>query len=140
MKLCLDPITMLMLGVSKCKVATHAKSLSCVQLCVTPCTIAHQASLSMGIFRQEYWSGLLCPPPGTLPDPGIKPVAPEFQVDSLLLSHHSCPKVAITSAKMTSMSCLPCLDYLCPPGIAGLPTVHTVNQTVSAFPGYPELF
>jgi len=29
----------------------------------------------MGFTRQEYWSGLLCPPPGDLPDPGIKPTS-----------------------------------------------------------------
>ena len=40
---------------------------------VTPWTIDRQAPLSMGLSRQEYWSGLLCPPPGDLPDPGIKP-------------------------------------------------------------------
>ena len=34
-----------------------------------------QASLSMGFSRQEYWSGLPCPPPGDLPDPGIKPTS-----------------------------------------------------------------
>ena len=44
-----------------------------VQLFVTPWTVAHQAPLSMGFSRQEYWSGLPCPPPGDLPDPGIKP-------------------------------------------------------------------
>ena len=48
---------------------------SCVQLFVTLWTVARQASLSMGFSRQEYWSGLLCPPPGDLPDPGIKPVS-----------------------------------------------------------------
>ena len=40
----------------------------------------------MGFSRQEYWSGLLCPPPEDLPDPGIKPVSPvppEMQADSL---------------------------------------------------------
>ena len=35
--------------------------------------IARQAPLSMGLSRQEYWSGLPCPPPGDLPDPGIEP-------------------------------------------------------------------
>ena len=35
-------------------------------------TIAQQAPLSMGFSRQEYWSGLICPPPGNLPDPGIE--------------------------------------------------------------------
>ena len=36
----------------------------------TPWTVAHQAPLSMGFSRQEYWNGLLCPTPGDLPDPG----------------------------------------------------------------------
>jgi len=43
----------------------------------------------MGFSRQEYWSGLPCPPPGNLPNPGIEPVSPlspALQVDSLLLS------------------------------------------------------
>ena len=39
--------------------------------------MAHQAPLSMGFSRQEYWSGLPCPPPGDLPDPGIEPESPE---------------------------------------------------------------
>ena len=36
-------------------------------------TVAHQAPLSMGFSRKEYWSGLPCPPPGDLPDPRIEP-------------------------------------------------------------------
>ena len=39
-------------------------------------TVAHQAPLSMGFSRQEYWSGLPFPPPGDLPDPWVKPVSP----------------------------------------------------------------
>ena len=39
----------------------------------TPWTVAHQTTLSMGLPRQEYWSGLPFPPAGDLPDPGIKP-------------------------------------------------------------------
>ena len=35
-------------------------------------TVAHLAPLSMGFSRQEHWSGLPCPPPGYLPDPGIE--------------------------------------------------------------------
>ena len=49
-------------------------------------TVAPQAPLSMGFPRQEYWSGLSFPPPGELPNPGIKPespVSPALQVDSL---------------------------------------------------------
>ena len=43
---------------------------------MSPWTVAHQASLSMGLSRQEYWSGLPFPPPGDLPDPGIEPMSP----------------------------------------------------------------
>ena len=50
--------------------------LSCVHLFEIPWTVAHQAPLSMGFSRQEYWSGLPFPPPGDLPNPGIKPEAP----------------------------------------------------------------
>ena len=49
--------------------------------------VACQAPLPMGFSRQEYWSGLPCPPPGDLPDPGIKSASPAWQVDSLSLSH-----------------------------------------------------
>ena len=52
------------------------KSLSHVQLFVTLWTVAHQAPLSIGFFRQEYWSGLPWPPPGDLPNPGIEPTSP----------------------------------------------------------------
>ena len=45
---------------------------SCVWFCVTLWTAAHQTPLSMGFFRQKYWSGLSFPSPGNLPDPGIE--------------------------------------------------------------------
>ena len=54
-----------------------------VQLFVTLCTEAYQAPLSMGFSRQSYWSGLPCPPPGNLPNPGIKLRSFALQVDSL---------------------------------------------------------
>ena len=58
------------------------------QLCLTVCDlmdcIAHQAPLSLEFARQEYWRGLPFPPPGDLPDPGIKPWSPLLQADSLL--------------------------------------------------------
>ena len=49
----------------------------------TPWSVARQAHLSVGFSRQEYWSGLLCPPPGNLPHPGIEPWSPALQMDSL---------------------------------------------------------
>ena len=62
-------------------------SLSCIRLCEIPWTIAHQAPLFMESSRQEYWSELLFPTPGDLPDPGIKPVSPALQANSLPLNH-----------------------------------------------------
>ena len=59
------------------------KSLSRVQLFVTPSTAAYQASLSMGFSKQEYWSGVPFPTPGDLPDPGIEPRSPVLQADAL---------------------------------------------------------
>ena len=56
---------------------------SCIQLSVTIGTVACQAPLSMGFSRQDYWSGLPCPPPGYHPDQGIKPGSPILQADSL---------------------------------------------------------
>ena len=50
-----------------------AQSFSLVRLFVTPKIITCQAPLSVGFSRQEYWSGLPFPPPGDLPNPGIKP-------------------------------------------------------------------
>ena len=60
-----------------------AKSLSRVGLFVTLWTIAHQAPLSMGFSRQEYWSGLPFSSPEDLPDPGIEPKSPALQADAL---------------------------------------------------------
>ena len=48
-----------------------------------PWTVAHQAPLSMEFSSQGYWKGLPCPPPGDLPNPGIKPGSPMLQADSL---------------------------------------------------------
>ena len=52
------------------------KLLSRVRLFATPWTVAYYAPLSMGLSRQEYWSGLPFPSPEDLPDPGIKPSSP----------------------------------------------------------------
>ena len=54
--------------------------LSHVRFFATPWTVAHQALLSIGFPKQEYWSGLPFPPPGNPPDPGIKPTLPASPV------------------------------------------------------------
>ena len=53
--------------------ASMLSRFSCVRLFATPWTVALQAPLSTGLSRQENWSGLPCPPPGDLPNPGIEP-------------------------------------------------------------------
>ena len=69
-------------------------------------TTARQAPLSMVFFRQEYWSGLPCPPPGDLPHPGMKPKSPtrllHWQVGSLPLSHLGSPILYLTRLKKIS--------------------------------------
>ena len=61
------------------------------QLFGTPWPVTHQAPLSMGFPRHEYWSRLPFPPPGDLPAPGIKPVSPALAADSLPQSHLGSP-------------------------------------------------
>ena len=74
------------------RVCVCAQSLGHVRLFGTPWAAAHQAPVSMEVSRQEYWSGLLFPPPGDLPHPGIKPGSPALQADSSLLSHPGSPQ------------------------------------------------
>ena len=65
------------------KVKVKVKSLSRVRLFTAPWTVAHQAPLSMGFSRQEYWSGWPFPFPGDLPNPGIEPGSLTSQGDAL---------------------------------------------------------
>ena len=59
------------------------KLLSHVRLFTTPWTVAYQAPPPVGFSRQEYWSGLLFPSPGDLPNSGIEPGSPTLQADAL---------------------------------------------------------
>ena len=72
------------------------KLISHVQLLQSPWTAAHQAPLSMGFPRQEYWNGLPFPPPGDLTNSGIKPVSPALQADSLPIEPPGKPFVLVT--------------------------------------------
>ena len=65
----------------------HAQSLSRVLFSVTPRTVACQAPLSMGLSRQEYWSGWPFPLPGDRPSQGLNLHLLGLQVNSLPLSH-----------------------------------------------------
>ena len=75
------------------KVKVKVKSLSHTGLFATPWTVAHQAPVSMGFSRQEYWSGLPFPSPGDLPNPGIKPRSPALQAEALSSEPLGKPKV-----------------------------------------------
>ena len=66
---------------------------------MTPRTIARQAPLSMGFSRPEYWSGLLFPPPGHLPDPGMEPRS-ALQVGSSLFEPPGEPSDAVIAAEI----------------------------------------
>ena len=69
-----------------------ASSLSHVQLFATLWTVTYRLLCPWGFYRQEYWGGLPCPPPGDLPNPGIKPRFPALQVDSFLCEAPGKPK------------------------------------------------
>ena len=70
-------------GGLKCSKHVYSVAYLCLTFFVTSWTIAHQAPLSMGFSRQEYWSGLPFPSPGDLPDPGLQHRSPALQADSL---------------------------------------------------------
>ena len=94
------------------------ESVSCsfIQLFATPWTIGHQTPLSMGFSRQKYWSGLLCPPPGDLPDPRVESGSPALQADSLPSEPPGKPSV--------QFSCLVMSDSLRPHGLQYPSPVH----------------
>ena len=93
-------------------VSEHARlNQSCPTLC-DPMGSARQASLSLGFSRREYWSRLPCPPPGDLPDPGIKPAsltAPALAGGSLPLA----PRGKLCSSYVPcTWHCLCCVFFL----------------------------
>ena len=72
-----------LLQFSKCRMCVCASHSVVSRFFVTPWTVTRQAPLSMEFSRQEYWSGLPCPAPGDLPNPGIEPRFPALHTDSL---------------------------------------------------------
>ena len=72
-----------------------AESLSHGRLLVAQWIVAHQAPLSMGFPRHEYWSGLPFPSPGDLPDPGIEPRSPTLKADALTSEPPGKPQIAL---------------------------------------------
>ena len=87
-----------------------------LSLFVTLWTVAHQAPLSMGFSKQEYWSGLPCPPPGDLPNPGIEYRSPTLWADSLL---SELPAITINTCNKTGQ------QYPLEKGKAGYPLQYS---------------
>ena len=84
-----------------------------VQLFATLWTVTHQDPLSMGISRQEYYSGLPFPFPGDLPNQGIEPASPAVpasQMDSLPLSDQG----SLTCSHITSNLRCHCMKHVSP--------------------------
>ena len=90
--------------------------LSCIPLFAASWTVAHQAPLSMGFFRQGSWSGLLFPSLGDPPKPGIEPGSPKLQADSLPLSHLASPYSIYSHYKTLSIfsvvQCIPASYFI----------------------------
>ena len=91
--------------------------------------VAHQALLSLGFSRQEYWGELPFPSPGDLPDPGIKTRSPTLQADSL-------PSAADADAK-SLQSCPTLCDPIdgSPPGspVPGILQARTLEWVAISF-------
>ena len=107
------------------------KSLLCshVWLFATLWTVARQAPLSMGFSRQEYWSGLSCPPLGDLPKPGIEPRSPTLQADSLLSLATRETLISLYQAIKRNV-----MEYLCVFRILSSPVIlEVLPQRVSYF-------
>ena len=109
---------------------------------MTPWTVARQGPLSMGFSRQEYWSGLPCPPPGDLPNPEIKPVSLAsklyWQVGSLILAPRRKPHPQLYSclflvaiAFLEFHAYLDCRSF---PGLSELTGSMTLGTSPYAFP------
>ena len=112
---------------------------SCLTLAI-PWTVACQAPLSMGFSRQEYWSGLPFPSPGTLPDPVLKPGSPELRADSLPTELRGKPgeHYAVSAAAAKSIqSCLTLCDPVdgSPPGfsVPGILQARTLEWVAISF-------
>ena len=128
--------------------AMCARALSCVQLSMTAGTVAHQAPLSMGFSRQEYWSRLPFPPPGDLPDLGIEPIPPAspaladgFFTTEPPEKHRFCHPTVELNHNYTYTPFLPVLPLL-PPSYPSRPPQSTrqgsraTQQLLTNYPSY----
>ena len=111
----------------------------CVRLSATLWTVAHHAPMSMGFSKQEYWSGLPCPPPGDLPNPAIKPtslmppaLAGGFFTISTAWKAHYLPKSAQIHVHWVSDAVKPSHPLLSPSHALSLSQHQGLSQWVGS--------
>ena len=120
----------------------HAKSFQLFPTLLTIWAVAHQAPLSVGLPRQEYWSGLPCSPPGDLSDLGIEPTSlksPALAGGFFTTQHRGSPNVSTAATAAKSLQSCP---TLCdprdgsPPGspIPGILQARTLEWVAISFP------
>ena len=102
--------------------------------CVMQSHVDHQALLSIGFSRQEYWSGLPFPSPGDLPDPRVEPRSPALQADSLPTELPGIPSLVVQQF-LTTDSCSPC-DTLFISSAAGDSSVGAIFPSLYPFLGH----
>ena len=113
-----------------------------VQVFVTLWSVAHQAPLSMGFSRQEYWSGwLFPPPPGDLPDPGIEPLS--LMSPALVggVSNTSATKVKVAQSSPTLRPHVIYSPWNSPDqniGVGSLSLLQVIFPTQGSNPGLPH--
>ena len=97
---------------------------------------AHQAPLSMGFPRQEYWSRLPFPSSENHPYPGIGPMAPAWQMDSLPLSHWSLLKLMFIQLVMSSNHLILCRPLLLPSVLPSISVFSNESALCIKWPNY----
>ena len=104
-------------------------------------TVAHQIPLSMGFPRQEYWSGLLFPSPGELPDPGIEPVSSAL-VGSLIQTSWAgniCPQSHVLTPLRSALATLALLPTPFPDLVLASESVHWLFSVLAGEHSGPDL-
>ena len=118
-----------------------AQSLSRVRLFETPWTVAHQAPLSMGFSRQEYWNGLPFPPPGILPGSGMElasPMSPAL-AGSFFTTEPAGKPVLFHSTSQTLYNFLaPCMLPLLDHNLCGDRARYTMSTTFTSYINSPH--
>ena len=116
---------------------------------VTPWTVAHQASLSIGFLREEYWSGLPISSPGDLPDPGIEPRSPALAAIFFTTESPGKPELLLffkffKNVNWRLITLQTYIDmnqpwmYMCSPSWTPLPTLSTSHPSGSSQCTSPE--